>query len=264
MPRVERPRLTNRGAAGLLVKKTGEVKAEPHQLETRDTALRGEPLWSVSKKNKIISQLGQLVVSITTLNQDSENARLHPERNLEAVKDSLCLYGQLKPIVVQKWSERKQQKNVIVAGNGTHRAATELGWTKIAALIIEMTDAEAAGYGIADNRTAELAKWDFEVIARLDKLVSEAGHAMIGWSSDELEVLRMADWTPPSVIEEGFNGDGKKVYKLEFTEEQYEAIKMVTDKVRLVEKDGELTEDYCVIEACVTYLNFNGETDAAG
>jgi hypothetical protein len=44
---------------------------------------------------------------------------------------------------------------------------------------------------------AALAKWDVEVIARLQKLVEEHGGEMVGWSDDEAAVLRAADWTPP-------------------------------------------------------------------
>jgi ParB family chromosome partitioning protein len=116
------------------------------------------------------------------------NARLHPERNLEAVKKSLVAYGQVKPVVVRK------QTKVVVAGNGTLRAAKALGWTHIAAVIIDMTDVEAAGYGLADNRTAELAKWDFEVVSRIDKLLQEHGHSAEGWTDDELEYLRKTQW----------------------------------------------------------------------
>lgn len=142
-------------------------------------------------KHRIVPALKGMVVKIDELVPDPENARLHPERNLAAIKDSLRLYGQVKPVVVRKAT------NVIVAGNGTVEAAKALGWTEVAAVFVNMNEVEAAGYGLADNRTAELAKWDFEVVARLDKLLLAAEHAVVGWSNEELEVLRATDFTPP-------------------------------------------------------------------
>jgi hypothetical protein len=261
MPKVERPKLTNRGAAGLLGKKTGTVIPKE---EVGDQPLAGPALWEVSEKDKIIGQLEILAVNIKSLNQDSENARLHPERNMASIKDSLCTYGQCKPIVVQRWSERKQTKNVIVAGNGTHAAATQLGWTKIAALITDMTDAQAAGYGLADNRTAELAKWDFKVMARLDKLLLDCGHATIGWSKDELEVLRMANWTPPVIEDTQFGKDGNGYNQVSFSDEQYDFLQKVVEHVRMVSGDETLSEGFCIVEVCLDYMNSIPNTHEVG
>jgi len=124
------------------------------------------------------------VVAISSLIPDPNNARLHPERNLDAIKQSLATYGQRAPLVV------REQNRMVAAGNGRLAAAKELGWTKMAVSIRPMTDAEFIGYALADNRTAELAKWDFEVVARLEALQREAGGGMIGWSAEEIAILR--------------------------------------------------------------------------
>lgn len=172
------------------------------------------------------------VVDIATLVPDPNNARVHNDRNLDAIKHSLAKYGQRKPIVV------RQQDLMVAAGNGTLEAAKALGWTKLAASVRPMTDEEFTGYGLADNRTAELAKWNFEVVARLDKLMSEQGEStMIGWSPDELEVLRAADWTPPPVDEGAQfsgNGDGSASEPLmvSFTPDQYEIVGAAIAAVR--------------------------------
>lgn len=133
------------------------------------------------------------VVPIDELTPDPVNARLHPERNLEAIKASLRRYGQRKPLVVNR------RTGVVEAGNGTLAAARALGWTRLAVSYVDDDPVTAAGYGLADNRSAELAQWDFEVVARLDKLLAaeEGGDAMIGWSDRDLDDIRDADWTPP-------------------------------------------------------------------
>lgn len=251
-----KPQLVNRGPAGLLSKKKGTVTTKEAPEKPRATS--GPDLWALGTKNQILTQLDPLIVDIDSLNQDSENARLHPERNMASIKDSLCLYGQCKPVVVQRWSERKQMENVIVAGNGTTAAAKELGWDKIAAVITDMTDTEAAGYGLADNRTAELAKWDFEVVARLDALLREQGVDPVGFSADELEVLRMADWTPPAIEEGEFSPNGEKPEPLmvSFTPDQYQTIGQAITEVR--ERDGEeLSQDEALVAICQDWLAAN-------
>src|SRR5262249_11973240 len=57
---------------------------------------------------------------------DPINARRHPEANLEAIKASLRVYGQRKPVVVNR------RTGAIEAGNGTLQAASELRWSHLA------------------------------------------------------------------------------------------------------------------------------------
>lgn len=109
----------------------------------------------------IADQLRPLAVDVTTLVPDPANARKHPAENLAALKASLRVYGQRKPIVVNK------RNNVIEAGNGTFEAAQSLGWTHIAAVLVDDDPMTATGFSIADNRSAELAEWDKETLAKL-------------------------------------------------------------------------------------------------
>lgn len=146
--------------------------------------------------DRIADQLHALAVPIESLRPDPMNARLHNERNLESIKESLCLFGQVKPLVARRGVDG-DDAHVVIAGNGTLAAARQLGWTMLAVTLVDMTDMEAIGYGLADNRTSELAKWDYEVVQRLHKLQEEAGQVAVGWTDKELEFIRMADWTPP-------------------------------------------------------------------
>lgn len=103
---------------------------------------------------------------VTDLSFDPRNARKHPTQNIEALKESLRLFGQQKPIVITA-------DGTVVAGNGTLQAATELGWNKIDAVTVP-TDWDAkkvAAFALADNRTAELAQWDArELLSHLEEL----------------------------------------------------------------------------------------------
>lgn len=127
---------------------------------------------------------------------DPENARLHPEDNDAAIRDSLTRYGQLKPLVVRR------EGMVVVAGNGTLAAARGLGWRELACNVVDMSHLDAVGYGLADNRTAELAKWDAEVVSRLAALMAEQDQLPVGWSADQVAALRAALPAPPDQFPE--------------------------------------------------------------
>jgi ParB-like chromosome segregation protein Spo0J len=98
-------------------------------------------------------------VAIQNLKLDPNNARKHSEENLRVIQESLKQFGQRKPIVV--WQE------TVVAGNGTLLAAKSLGWKEIQIALIpdHWEEAKVKAYALADNRSAELAEWDKEVLA---------------------------------------------------------------------------------------------------
>lgn len=218
--------------------------------------------------SNITAALKRMAVPIDSLVPDPENARLHPEQNLGAIQESLRLYGQVKPVVVRKAT------NVIVAGNGTVRAAKALGWTEVAAVFVDMTDVEAAGYGLADNRTAELARWDFEVVARLDKLLLAAGHAVVGWSDKELEVLRATDFTPPppptpkpdpSSSDPAPDADAVESPVVAFTPTQYDVVGECVRLVRRYEGKGSdlLDAAEALVMVCRGWLAMQPEDEVA-
>lgn len=243
MPDFRKPKLVNRGPAGLLTK----TSAAPQEAGKITIERVDRSSQKINKISQSLRDAG-LVHSITEFSLDPENARLHPERNMEAIKDSLAKYGQVKPIVV------RGETNTIIAGNGTYTASIALGWTEIAATIVEMSYVEAAGYGLADNRTAELAKWDFEVVARLDKLLLEASEPSIGWTKDELEVLRVADWTPPPISDDPGEGGGSHEAKLVlgFTPDQYEPVKAA---IAMFKKAlPKITDEEALSEICKEWL----------
>jgi site-specific DNA-methyltransferase (adenine-specific) len=99
------------------------------------------------------------LVSIDDLTLDPANARKHDEKNLKAIAESLKQFGQRKPIVV--WG------STVVAGNGTLVAARSLGWTEITVAKIpdDWSSNQVTAYALADNRSAELAVWDEQVLA---------------------------------------------------------------------------------------------------
>ncbi len=129
---------------------------------------------------------------IADLSPDPANARRHGERNLAQITASLRRFGQQKPVVVDA-------NNVVRAGNGTLAAARALGWTTIAAVRSELAGADLSAYAIADNRSAELAEWDAEMLAATlaDPAVGDVGFTPA--EVDELAGVPVDDAPPPGL-----------------------------------------------------------------
>ena len=102
----------------------------------------------------IAEPLRPLAVLVSSLRPDRDNRRLHSEKNVSTVEASLRRFGQRKPVVVQKAGR------IVRAGNATLLAASRLGWSHVAAVVVEEPDDLARAFAIVDNRSAELATWD--------------------------------------------------------------------------------------------------------
>ena len=143
----------------------------------------------------IAEPLQGLALPLSDLNPDAANARTHDQRNIDAIARSLSRWGQRQPIVVQK------QGMIVRAGNGRLLAAKSLGWSHIAAIVVDEDSTEATAYAIADNRTAELAGWDDETLASLLQSLDEEDRIDAGFDDAELQAL-IDELTPAVEVEE--------------------------------------------------------------
>jgi len=134
---------------------------------------------------QIAEQLRTLAVSIDKITPDPKNARVHPELNINAIKKSLEVYGQRKPIVVNR------NTGIIEAGNGLYEAAKALGWQEIAVVYVNDDKDTAASYGLMDNKSALLADWDLpnlrEILGDLDTRTFDISST--GFTNKEIEEL---------------------------------------------------------------------------
>src|SRR5438477_11380212 len=77
---------------------------------------------------------------------------------VDAVAKSLREFGFRQPIVVDK-------DGVIVVGHTRWKAAKKLGLAQVPVHVAaELSPAQAKAYRIADNQTATIAAWDFELL----------------------------------------------------------------------------------------------------
>jgi ParB/Sulfiredoxin domain len=106
---------------------------------------------------------------IEDLKPDPENRRTHPDRNIEMVSGSLQQVGAARSIVID-------EGDVILAGNGVTQAAIAAGITNVRVIEADGTELIAVrrrgltaeqkrSLSMFDNRTAELATWDFNQLS---------------------------------------------------------------------------------------------------
>lgn len=177
----------------------------------------------MARLDYIAEGLRAFAVPLAQLVPDPRNARKHDQRNIDAIKHSLQRFGQRIPIVVQR------EGMVVRAGNGRLAAAKELGWTHMAALVLHEADAESAAFAIADNRTAELAEWDWQnladTLAELRVELPDYSASDLGWNDAELAGLQLANaWDDAQPERDALAGSRANVDRstlvLRFTEQQ--------------------------------------------
>ncbi len=116
-------------------------------------------------------------IRITDLKPYENNPR-NNDTAVEAVANSIREFGFKVPIVIDK-------NNVIVAGHTRWKAANMLGLDKVPCIVADdLTDEQIKAFRLADNKTAELAEWDFE---KLETELAQISIYMGQFGFDELE-----------------------------------------------------------------------------
>lgn len=116
------------------------------------------------------------------------NPRKHGELDVAQIADSIKFYGWTSPILAQRGTNR------IVAGHGRLEAAKVAGLKEIPVIYLDLTDQQATAYTVADNKLAELSRWDFpalkDILVGLDD--GEFDLMKTGFNEDELK--KLIDW----------------------------------------------------------------------
>jgi len=130
----------------------------------------------------------RLVIEYVPINQlrpFGGNPRKISEKGLHKLKRSVEEFGFVNPILVQKGT------NIIIAGHQRLKAAQAAGLTEVPVVWLDMDDVSARAYNIADNRLADEASFDFELLTSLLADLDDAGVdlALTGFDADELEQM---------------------------------------------------------------------------
>ena len=130
------------------------------------------------------------------------NPRLN-EKAVEAVARSIAEFGFRQPIVVDK-------AGVIVVGHVRYKAAQKLGLKQVPVHVArELTPAQVRAYRLADNKTAEAAVWDPELLPLELRALQDDGVdlALTGFRGRELADL-LGDFD--TEVEDPADDDGEK------------------------------------------------------
>lgn len=119
---------------------------------------------------------------------DVKPYELNPRINdsaVDAVARSIKAFGFRQPIVVD-------EDGVIIAGHTRHMAAQKLGLEKVPVHVAKgLTPEQVKAYRLADNKTSELAEWNYDLLPIELSQLRDADFDLdlIGFSGDELAKL---------------------------------------------------------------------------
>ena len=144
-------------------------------------------------------------VSVTALKPYGANARVHSPKQIAEIAASIMAFGFNNPVLVDK-------TGTIIAGHGRVAAANKLGLDTVPVIRLEhLTDAEKRAYILADNKLAEKAGWDREILAielqHLTTIDTDFDVTVTGFEMGEIDLLLgeikpktdAADVVPPPV-----------------------------------------------------------------
>ena len=115
------------------------------------------------------------------------NARKHSRRQIDQIAASIRQFGFTNPVLID-------ETRTILAGHGRVEAARLIGLDAVPTLRIEhLSNDEKRAYILADNRLAELAGWDDEVLAielqHLTEIDLDFDIEITGFETAEIDLL---------------------------------------------------------------------------
>lgn len=107
-------------------------------------------------------------LKIEDLKPYEKNAKLHPKKQIEQIKDSIKRFGMNDPIGI--WG----QENTIVEGHGRFLACKELGMKEVPCIRLDnMTDEQRREYTLIHNKTTMNSGFDDGILEEELKRISE-------------------------------------------------------------------------------------------
>ena len=135
-----------------------------------------------------------ITVDTNQLQPYSQNARTHSKRQISQIAQSIRNFGFNNPILVDG-------NNVVIAGHGRLMAAKSLAMKEVPIIRLEnLTEAKKKAYILADNKLAEKAGWDKEIIQiELQNLLNinvDFDLTQTGFETPEIDLLLNAAIIP--------------------------------------------------------------------
>jgi DNA modification methylase len=119
------------------------------------------------------------------------NARTHSDKQIAQIAASIRTFGFLNPVLIGS-------DGIVIAGHGRVAAAKQLGLRDVPTIeLAHLSDAERRAYVIADNRLAELAGWDRDILTielqSLADMELDFDLEITGFETAELDLLLDGD-----------------------------------------------------------------------
>ncbi|HEX7822011.1 MAG TPA: ParB/Srx family N-terminal domain-containing protein [Sphingobium sp.] len=135
---------------------------------------------------------------IALLKPHARNARTHSKKQVRQIANSIEKFGFTNPVLID-------DNDRIIAGHGRVEAAKLLGRSHVPVLRLGgISEADRRAYVMADNRLAELAGWDTDILSlelgEIAELVPDFDLTVIGFDMPEIEA--MLNGTDPADIVE--------------------------------------------------------------
>lgn len=123
-------------------------------------------------------------VSIDKLKPYDRNARTHSTDQIDKIANSIKEFGFINPVLIDG-------DFGIIAGHGRVEGAKKLGMTEVPCLFVEdLTEEQKRAYIIADNKLAEDAGWDMEILQSELKFLQDADFdvSLTGFTMDDIDL----------------------------------------------------------------------------
>ena len=88
-----------------------------------------------------------------------DNPRINDEA-VDAVAESIKSFGFNVPILCD-------QQFTIIAGHTRWKAAKKLGMKSVPVIMLELSEAQRDAFAVADNKTGEIADWDYPRLRKI-------------------------------------------------------------------------------------------------
>ena len=124
-------------------------------------------------------------VRTDALHPSATNARTHSKKQIKQIADSIMAFGFLVAILALRCGR-------IVSGHGRWHAAQRLGLEVVPVVYVDgLSEAQVRAFAIADNRIAEKAGWNEQILATEIIELDEAGIKLdvTGFSISERDII---------------------------------------------------------------------------
>jgi ParB-like chromosome segregation protein Spo0J len=107
-------------------------------------------------------------LSVASLGLNPKNPRLHSDKQIRQLANSIKTFGFNVPVLVDAHLQ-------VIAGHGRVRACKLLEITEVPTIRLEhLSEQQKRAFLIADNRLAENADWDYQLLGEQLRILSEA------------------------------------------------------------------------------------------